>query len=86
LIAAAYRHAEGEGEMPRELELLRYIDRFGLGVLGRAPGAGELRRMAMAERTVKAYQALHQSENWAAWAEKNTGDAKLLEIGASYGE
>ena len=68
--------------MPRELELLRYIDRFGLGVLGRAPGAGELRRISMAERVVMAHKAMHQSENWAAWAEKHPSDAKLLEIGA----
>ena len=72
--------------MPRELLLLKYVDRFGLGVLGRPPGAGELRRMSMAERVVRAYQDMHQSENWAAWAAKHPSDAKLLEIGASYGE
>jgi hypothetical protein len=72
--------------MPRELLLLKYVDRFGLGVLGRPPGAGELRRMSMAERVLRAYQEMHHSENWAAWAEKHPSDAKLLEIGASYGE
>ena len=68
--------------MPRDLLLLRYVDRFGLGVLGRAPGAGELRRMSMAERVMKAYQERAKSDNWAAWAISNPDLAGLLEIGA----
>jgi len=82
LIAAAYRHADGDGELPRELEMLRYIDRFGLGVLGRSPGAGELRRMNMVERVVMAYQARARSENGAQWAKDNPESARLLNIGA----
>lgn len=62
--------------------MLRYIDRFGLGVLGRQAGAGELRRMSTAERVVMAYQARARSENWAKWAEDNPESARLLNIGA----
>lgn len=86
MIAAAYRYAAGEGKMPRELETLRYIDRFGLGVIGRPPGAGEMRRISIAERVVKAYQDMNKSDNWAAWASAHPNDAKLLEIGMNYGE
>ena len=74
--------------MPRELQLIRYIDRFGLDILGRQAGAGELKRMVTVERVVRAYQARASTNNnnWAAWAAANQGDAKLLEIGATYGE
>lgn len=68
--------------MPRELELLRHIDRFGLGVLGRTPGAGELRRLLQAEAVVKAYYERNRSENWAAWAGQNPYKAWLLDTGA----
>lgn len=86
MIAAAYRYADGEGDLPRELELLSYIDRFGLGIFGRAPGVRELRAMTYAENVVKAYRERAKAENWAAWASANPGKARLLEAGASYGE
>jgi hypothetical protein len=62
--------------------MLSYIDRFGLGVLGRAPGAGELKRMVTAENIVKAYRERERAENWAAWAKDNPELAKALELGA----
>ena len=50
--------------------LLRYIDRFGAqAVLGRTLGAGEMRRMAAAERIVNAYQSRKKADSWAEWAE-----------------
>jgi len=79
-MAAAYAYAVDEGEAPRELVLMRYIDRFGLGVLGRTPGAGELRRMSMADRVVRAYQMRQKSGNWPAWAEADKEGARLLSI------
>ena len=77
-MAAAYAYADGDGAMPREIETLRFIDRFGLGALGRPPGAGELRRMAMAENVIKAYQERNRAEDWATWAHNNPEKARLL--------
>lgn len=68
--------------MPRELELLRYIDRFGIEILGRPPGAGELRKMSWADRVVKAYASRARAENWAQWAADNKADNELLILGA----
>jgi hypothetical protein len=62
--------------------MLSYIDRFGLGVLGRAPGAGELKRMVTAENIVRAYREREKAENWVAWAQANPELAKALELGA----
>jgi hypothetical protein len=64
------------------MELLRYIDRFGLGVLGRQAGAGELRRMATAERVVNAYQARARAGDWVKWSKDYPESARLLSIGA----
>lgn len=63
------------------MELLRYIDRFGLGILGRTPGAGELRRMAITERIVRAYAERARCENWAQWAADNPESSRLLNLG-----
>lgn len=64
----------------KELDLLAKIDRFGVkAVLGHATlYYGEIRRMILAENIYNAYHARRRSENWAAWAEKNPGMAKIL--------
>jgi hypothetical protein len=65
--------------MPRELELMGYVTRFGAAaVFGRTPGAGELRRMIAAENVVNAYNARKASENWAEWASANPAANRLL--------
>ena len=65
--------------MPRELELMGYVTRFGAAaVFGRTPGAGELRRMIAAENVVNAYNARKASENWAEWASAYPAANRLL--------
>jgi hypothetical protein len=65
--------------MPRELELMNYVTRFGAqAVVGRTLGAGELRRMVATENVVNAYKARKASSNWAEWAAANPGASRLL--------
>ena len=65
--------------MPRELVLLRYVDRFGAdAVFGRTPGAGELRSMVISENVVNAYNSRAKAKDWATWAEENPGPNLLL--------
>ena len=56
------------------------LARFGSGpVIGLQPlGVGALRRIAMAEDIVRAYQGRAASPNWAEWARANLGAAELL--------
>jgi hypothetical protein len=78
-MAAAYAYAEGSGQAPREIILLNLVDRFGAqGVLGRALGAGEIRRMLTAEAVVRAYQERERSGNWAAWVREHPEKDRLL--------
>jgi len=59
--------------------LLSYIDRFGVeAVYGRTPGAGELRRMVVAENVIKAFEARQQAQDWAQWSKDNPELAALL--------
>ena len=77
--AAAYAYADG-GPIPRELILLHNIEKYGAqAVLGRTLGAGEIRRMNVAENIVRAYQSRKQSDNWATWAEVNPELNRILE-------
>jgi len=77
-MAAAYAYADG-GQMPAELRLLHEIDRFGAqAVFGRPLGAGEMRRMMIAETIVNLYHARAAAENWAAWETANPELAALL--------
>jgi len=77
-MAAAYAYADG-GQMPAELRLLHEIDRFGAqAVFGRPLGAGEMRRMMIAETIVNLYRARAAAENWAAWETANPELAALL--------
>ncbi len=65
--------------MPRELVLLRYVDRFGAdAVFGRTPGAGELRSMVISENVVNAYNSRAKAEDWVKWADENPELSKLL--------
>lgn len=83
----AYAYAEGVGEIPRELQLLGYADRFGVeAVYGRMPGAGELRAMVLAENVVTAYHSRQKSENWAKWAQENPDMNRLLIMAVQNGE
>lgn len=77
--AAAYWYADG-GPASQEIRLLNYIDRFGVeAVMGRRQlGAGEIRRMLIAENIVTAYNARAKNENWAEWTERNKGLSRLL--------
>lgn len=78
-MAAAYRHADEGEPPPPELVALGYIDRFGAAaVYGRTLGAGEMRRMALAENVVNAYKARARAENWAQWAQENRQASELL--------
>ena len=45
---------------------------------GRTPGAGELRRLTIAERVFRAYYERQRAEDWVKWARENPQDAKLL--------
>lgn len=78
-MAAAYEYADG-GQQPYELKLLSYLDRFGgaLNVLGRPLGAGEMRRMCVAENIYKWRVEREKSESWAAWETDNPDKAEAL--------
>jgi len=60
--------------------LLGRLDRFGgaMNVLGRVLGAGEMRRMTVAENICKWYQAREQAENVVSWSESNLEIAERL--------
>jgi hypothetical protein len=65
--------------MPPEIEALRWVDRFGAqAVFGRTLSRGELRRMALAENIVRAFEARQKSANWAAWEIEHPDEADLL--------
>jgi hypothetical protein len=65
--------------MPRELLMLGYIDRFGVrAVMGRDTlGAGEIRRMIVAENITEAWKSRDRYRdkdgvaNWSEWAGKH---------------
>lgn len=79
MIAAAYRYADGRGEMPDELMLLSYAERFGAEmVFGRLPTFKELRRMILAENVVSAYKSRAASDNWVFWSQENPEQDALL--------
>lgn len=58
----------------------KLIDRFGVeAIMGRPVlGAGEARRILLAEQIEQAYQSRLQAENWSAWASDNAELSKLL--------
>lgn len=79
IIAAAYKFAVGDGDMPQEIEMGRLIDRFGAqAVLGRPMGAKEIRRIMAAEYVLNAYRSMTSSENYAAWVNDHPQEAELL--------
>lgn len=79
MIASAYEYVTDTGGMPHEIELARYVDRFGVeAVFGRVMGAGEIRRIMTAEAVIGAYKSRQKSENWAGWVVEHPGEAELL--------
>lgn len=89
MIAEAYAYADGGGGLPKELRLAQYIDRFGAqAVLGRLMGAGEIRRIDMAERIIRIYQSRKQAANWKEWVGSHPKEAELLAYaeGLTHGE
>jgi hypothetical protein len=87
VIATAYRVADGCNCHSRELDLLAAIDRFGgQAVMGRPLGAGEIKRMIVAEQVVEAYRGRERADNWAAWADANPYYAALLARAAKAAE
>lgn len=82
MIAEAYAYADGEGDIPKELKALFYVDRFGVqSIYGRPLYYHEVRRFEVAEMVVKAYLARKNSSNMAQWAKDNPRANALLEIG-----
>ena len=56
------------------------IDRFGAqAVLGRVMGAGEINRIFMAERVIRAYKSMKSASNAVEWATSNPEDSKLMD-------
>jgi hypothetical protein len=76
----AYLYVAEDAPPPFELNLLSYIDRFGVrAVLGRDDlSAGEIRGMIMAENVVNAYLSRKASDNWGKWAADNPKMDELL--------
>lgn len=66
--------------MPQELVMLANLDRYGgaINVLGRPLGAGEIRRMNVANAVVSAYVERRRASDYAVWAQNNKDDARLL--------
>ena len=65
--------------MPMEFEALRMVDRFGTpAVFGRSLGYGELRRMALTENIVRAFEARQKSPNFVAWEIEHPDETRLL--------
>ena len=78
-MASAYAYADG-GLPSKEMQLLDYLDRYGgaTNVLGHPLGAGEMRRMTIAENICKWYQEREDCENVAQWTESNPQKADSL--------
>jgi len=78
-MASAYAYADG-GLPSKEMQLLGYLDRYGgaTNVLGRPLGAGEMRRMTIAENVCKWYQERESAGNVAEWTGSNPQKADTL--------
>jgi hypothetical protein len=83
-MGAVYLYAEDSAhyKMPPELEMLRFVDRFGWATVQQAPRS-TLRRMIAAENVVKAYHSKKASEGegkegWVAWQQNNPQSNQLL--------
>lgn len=78
-MAAAYKYANGDGPKPNELVMSFYLNRFGAqAVLGRPMGAGEMRRIVVAENIVNAYRNRQAADDWVKWAQDYPDEAALL--------
>jgi hypothetical protein len=78
-MASAYAYADG-GLPSKEMQLLGYLDRYGgaINVLGRPLGAGEMRRMTIAENICKWYRERENGENIVEWTNSNPQKADTL--------
>lgn len=83
----AYRYVEGAPDEknrlpapPHEAVLLNCIDRFGVkAVMGRdVLSHGEINRMLLADRIIRAYASRRASGDWGKWAAANPNDDALL--------
>lgn len=84
-MAATWNYCEGGSRKPNELTLLDFIGRYGVqAVVGRTLGAGELRKMTIAENIRMAYQSRANyrdkdgAENWTEWARLYPDASALL--------
>jgi hypothetical protein len=70
----------GEGDIPKELRLAGYINRFGAqAVLGRAISAKEVKHITAAENVVNIYHSMQNAQNAAEWAGSNPDAADLID-------
>jgi hypothetical protein len=77
-MSAVYAYARDGGPKPKELEWMQLIDRFGAqAVLGRALGAGEMRRGMLAEAVYRAYRGYTAAADRAKWESENPEAYKL---------
>ena len=81
-MADAYAHAYDASHKSPELHLLNCLDRFGgaLNVLGRPLGAGEMRRMSLAQNITAWYREREQAGNIVEWTNSNMQKADALHM------
>lgn len=81
-MATSYRYAEGgkSSSPPREYQLIKAIDRFGvLAVFGRPVlSAGEIRRLALVENIIAWHGEREASKDWPKWGRENKYKARTL--------
>ncbi len=79
-MADAYAHAYDASHKSPELFLMNCLDRFGgaINVLGRPLGAGEMRRMTLAQNVVNWYREREQAGNMVEWTQSNMQKAEAL--------
>lgn len=81
-MAASYRYAEGgkSSSPPREIQLIRAIDRFGvMAVYGRPVlSVGEIRRLALCENIIAWHAERAGQKDWSKWGRENKHKARTL--------
>jgi hypothetical protein len=84
MIALVYQYvSEGGENVPGDLQLAWAIKKYGTeSVYGRPLGAGEIRRINMAENIYDSYLEREHSENWVTWAREHQEKARLLDWAA----
>lgn len=81
-MAAAYAQAASGRPYSQELILMDRLERFGgaMNVLGRVLGAGEMRRITLAQNIVTWHQQREQAGNVAEWTASNMEAATMLDL------